>query len=257
MAKVVSGLLDRDPVPGEVEASHDDPRRGWSTDGLHQFTQDETDILVRSELHGHGSLPDVLDEADMRKAALGEHRGIEYVDAYQTAQHGRTWMASASEQRGGIDSDPLVRLLAFRAWGDRDRSRGDVDAIVERYRVKLGLRPWSEFALSASDLQEAGWHGHPSQERRSGRTTLGILTTLAKCEAWGIGIVMLNDTRIARDHVYPELLTIARRLGVGVAIRVSDRERRGNGVYIAHLDHYELETRRDQRDPYIAYSRDE
>jgi hypothetical protein len=28
----------------------------------------------------------------------------------------------ACEQRGGIHSDPLVRLLAFRAWGDRDRS---------------------------------------------------------------------------------------------------------------------------------------
>jgi hypothetical protein len=27
----------------------------------------------------------------------------------------------AGQQRGGIDSDPLVRLLAWRAWGDRDR----------------------------------------------------------------------------------------------------------------------------------------
>src|ERR1043165_3107316 len=27
----------------------------------------------------------------------------------------------ANVQRGGIDSDPLVRLLAFRAWGHRDR----------------------------------------------------------------------------------------------------------------------------------------
>ncbi len=27
----------------------------------------------------------------------------------------------ATDQRGGIHSDELVRLLAFRAWGDRDR----------------------------------------------------------------------------------------------------------------------------------------
>ena len=28
----------------------------------------------------------------------------------------------ATRQRGGIDSDPMVRLLAYRAWGDRDRT---------------------------------------------------------------------------------------------------------------------------------------
>lgn len=28
----------------------------------------------------------------------------------------------ARQQRGGIHSDPLVRMLAFRAWGDRDRT---------------------------------------------------------------------------------------------------------------------------------------
>ncbi|MEJ7601256.1 MAG: hypothetical protein WKG01_25350 [Kofleriaceae bacterium] len=29
---------------------------------------------------------------------------------------------TATQQRGGIHSDPLVRLLAYRTWGDRDRT---------------------------------------------------------------------------------------------------------------------------------------
>ena len=28
---------------------------------------------------------------------------------------------TATRQRGGIDSDPMVRVLAYRAWKDRDR----------------------------------------------------------------------------------------------------------------------------------------
>lgn len=38
--------------------------------------------------------------------------------------------ATATGQRGGIHSDPLVRLLAFRAWGDRDRAWRKRDTAV-------------------------------------------------------------------------------------------------------------------------------
>lgn len=39
---------------------------------------------------------------------------------------------TVTEQRGGIHSDPLVRLLAFRAWGDRDRAWFEPHAVICR-----------------------------------------------------------------------------------------------------------------------------
>lgn len=34
--------------------------------------------------------------------------------------------AQASQQRGGIHSEPLIRVLAFQTWGDRDRTWGEI-----------------------------------------------------------------------------------------------------------------------------------
>lgn len=48
-------------------------------------------------------------------ASLNGGRALDGVTSKSTGQ------VYATEQRGGIHSDPLVRLLAFRAWGDRDR----------------------------------------------------------------------------------------------------------------------------------------
>ncbi len=57
----------------------------------------------------------------------------------------------ALDQRGGIHSDPLVRLLAFRAWGERERAwrkrdtakaaalNGHVGQSVETWKRVYGL----------------------------------------------------------------------------------------------------------------------
>jgi hypothetical protein len=74
----------------------------------------------------------------------------------------------ARRQRGGIDSDPLVRLLAFRAWGDRDRywfedrgvRRGDaVDhidgfTVVAHAAVPVIARTWNILASCGQALED-------------------------------------------------------------------------------------------------------
>ncbi len=45
-----------------------------------------------------------------------------------------------ASQRGGIDSDPLVRLLAYRAWGDRDRQWFELRGV--RKGDEVGLDNW-------------------------------------------------------------------------------------------------------------------
>jgi hypothetical protein len=88
------------------------------------LTQEQTDMLVRAELWRHAvrhvtGLPDALNEE--LRGIIGELRMLELStetgDGYSVRRRSRR----ASQQRGGIDSDPLVRLLAWRAWGDRDR----------------------------------------------------------------------------------------------------------------------------------------
>lgn len=107
------GILDRDPTPEDREAERDDPRPGvWAgerfADGR-RLTQDQTDALIRSELFMRCSIAE-LDDIVM---AVGQPVFFAFmVDG---------WQRPARVQRGGIDSDPLVRVLARRAWGDRDR----------------------------------------------------------------------------------------------------------------------------------------
>lgn len=91
--------------PIEVKAEIE--RRG---DGR-AFTQDETDTLISSELHYAQILPNA--EFEELRAIVGEPMDVVIMDVP---------VNRARQQRGGIHSDPLVRLLAFRAWGDRDRS---------------------------------------------------------------------------------------------------------------------------------------
>jgi hypothetical protein len=72
------------------------------------LTQEQTDYLIRRELL---EISDAAGRAELRRAIGRVPRVIIPVPP--------NWVAS--RQRGGIDSDPLVRLLAYRAWGDRDR----------------------------------------------------------------------------------------------------------------------------------------
>jgi hypothetical protein len=74
--------------------------------------QHETDLLIVTGLHRHD---------DFEQKALVEVVGWPVAISFDCfGSFGD--QQQAFEQRGGIHSDPLVRLLAVRAWGDRDRT---------------------------------------------------------------------------------------------------------------------------------------
>ncbi|MEO7733723.1 MAG: hypothetical protein ABIY55_22355 [Kofleriaceae bacterium] len=110
-------LVDCDPTPEDLEAERDAPRPGvWAgvtIADLRALTQDETDCLIRAELYFTRSVGTSW-EREVRAAVGGEPRWMDFTD-----RQGR--VTRTYRQRGGIDSDPLVRVLARRAWGDRDR----------------------------------------------------------------------------------------------------------------------------------------
>jgi len=94
-------LLDHEPSELDREAELDEPRPGvWRSDGT-PISQAETDLLIRHELFWVTAAED----RDELRVIVGDISGL-WIDG---------------EQRGGIDTDPLVRVLARRAWGDRDR----------------------------------------------------------------------------------------------------------------------------------------
>lgn len=96
----------------------------------HALTQHETDVLICAELWqrllGDALLANVYSLAQQIEDVLGQQRVVSITVAYQpdTSSTVRTRQVLAYEQRGGIHSDPLVRLFAYRTWGDRDRIWG-------------------------------------------------------------------------------------------------------------------------------------
>lgn len=107
-------LLDRDGTPEDRAAAADAPRPGiWTGEDAadrRALTQDQTDMLIRFELYRRAD----RDERDAIVSAVGGQPGLVFLE-----DAGRVTRAQC--QRGGIDSDPLVRILARRAWGDRDQ----------------------------------------------------------------------------------------------------------------------------------------
>lgn len=135
--------VDRSRVPSLFEPTQytaemravvaDDPRPGvWVQDapGSNQptqsvgdrraLTQAETDALIRAELAAVAR----ADEREEVIRIVGEPEAQHLLRPAMECVY-------AIQQRGGIDSDPLIRLLAYRAWGDRDRRwfehNGDCD----------------------------------------------------------------------------------------------------------------------------------
>lgn len=110
-------LAARDLTPDERAAHDEDPRPGiWTAElgaDLRALTQEQTDALIRSELV-HVAAPAEREEV---LAAIGGWGGFGSVCVAIAPDLVR----DITRQRGGIDSDPLVRLLAYRAWGNRDR----------------------------------------------------------------------------------------------------------------------------------------
>jgi hypothetical protein len=126
----MTSLLDaRELTADELEAIADEPRPGvWieehevfhnvgSTiqregDGR-ALTQHETDLLIVRELwNDHAASTRPLQDA----VAAWLRPPMVRLEADERSIRG-----VAHEQRGGTHSDPLVRLLAHRAWGDRDQ----------------------------------------------------------------------------------------------------------------------------------------
>ncbi len=107
-------LLDRPLTPEERAAHDEDPRPGvWAGQlgsDLRAFSQEETDALIRRELLDSATIAD----QDVLRSLVGDPA---VVDTGRTAGV-NPW---ARCQRGGIDSDPMVRLLAYRSWGERDQ----------------------------------------------------------------------------------------------------------------------------------------
>jgi hypothetical protein len=117
-ARAVSSLLAARELTPEERAAHDEePRPGvWAGEpgaDLRRLTQDQTDALVRWELWFTASPADRDDVAKM----IGQPHAVRLPVAGFEHSGGHL----ASRPRGGIDSDPFVRLLAYRAWGDRGR----------------------------------------------------------------------------------------------------------------------------------------
>jgi hypothetical protein len=122
----VTLLPDRPLTPEERAAHDEEPRPGvWAGEShadLRKLTQEETDVFIRAELW-YAELRPPAEQAELT-AVLGEPWHIKLTRP-RTSHDGpgpEPWVMPAASQRGGIDSDPLVRLLAYRAWGDRDRS---------------------------------------------------------------------------------------------------------------------------------------
>lgn len=95
----------------------------------------------------------------------------------------------------------------------------DEAVLVERYRVKLGLQPWEEWADRTA--RTAATQGSLPKGRRSGRTTLGILRAIAMCERLGAAALAISAEPLANRK---ECLRIARNsvAALELSIRVTE-----------------------------------
>lgn len=113
----MTSLLDERELSGdERQAVADEPRPGvWIEHGPdgdgRSLSQEDTDALIGRELY-RCCQTNLL---GMLTSIAGPLREIRF------DLPGPMGSTRAIQQRGGISSDPLVRLLAYRAWGERDR----------------------------------------------------------------------------------------------------------------------------------------
>jgi hypothetical protein len=168
----LSLLPTRDLTPEERAAYNAEPRPGvWAGEGgadLRALTQDETDTLVRYEVYQRTE-PD--DRFEVRRI-VGPPANP---DGYWELKLDHRF---ACRQRGGIDSDPFVRLLAYRTWGDRDRQWFELRGVrngelVAELRVPMGSNAvplvaltWAGDMVLGRALHDA-WPGEVVEVERS------------------------------------------------------------------------------------------
>lgn len=88
------------------------------------LTQEATDMLIRDELWREVAPTTSPAEREELLGILGAPQVVLLPSPLRSTRSDPDLTDRfhvANVQRGGIDSDPLVRLLAFRAWGHRDR----------------------------------------------------------------------------------------------------------------------------------------
>jgi len=154
-------LLDRESSDADLVAQRDEPRPGvWAGEDdadLRALTQEQTDYVIGYELYQRTP---PAERPEMR-AIVGELLNPE---GHWALKIGSRY---AHRQRGGIHSEPLVRILAHRAWGDRDRQWFELRGVRkgEAVRVLEVRHTGGRDAYWASELLIAV--GHP-RERSCG-----------------------------------------------------------------------------------------
>jgi hypothetical protein len=108
-----SGPRGASAVPGDADSEVARPGVWAGEDGadLRKLTQEQTDALIRVEL--------IRSAPVAERAALIRDYG-EPGEVMVPSSKPAGMSVTCHVQRGGIDSDPRVRSLARRAWGDRD-----------------------------------------------------------------------------------------------------------------------------------------
>jgi len=126
--------------PGVWVEDHETPEMDPLTYGPSQtalrgdgrvLSQEQTDALIVQGLYDHVAW--TTSTRELRNAV-----GNPPLSALLQMRLGSE-VVLARQQRGGIHSDPLVRLLAYRAWGDRDRkwTRRDTARVFVRDEAAL------------------------------------------------------------------------------------------------------------------------
>lgn len=120
--------------------------------------------------------------------------------------------------------DARIQLVYhFSGMSDKGAQTEDVASIVERYRVKLDLQPWEDWARSVAAVAAAVFFdsGIPYQlGRRSGRTQHGILCALALCEQRSAAVLAICAEPVSNLRY---CIDMARQsiAGLGLEIRIT------------------------------------
>lgn len=168
----MSLLDERDLTAAERAAIADEPRPGvWIEehdtpadlvgDVLVQrlgdgrtLTQHETDLLVVRELWNDA--PHASAQQDALRPAV-----VAWLKPSMVRLTGDERVAH--QQRGGIHSDQLVRLLAYRAWGERDRQWFDTLHVGQQ--VFIDANGHVTARRPAKEAMTVGWvHAGPHED---------------------------------------------------------------------------------------------
>lgn len=122
------------------------------------LTQHETDVLIVRELWRRTQNGATFPVSAELHSAVLPWLGPMLLDT-----DGGKYRSEAYQQRGGLHSDEVVRLLAFRAWGERDRAN---DLVKLRATIDLlaSLHGVTRLAVIA-DMRRLGGTIDPLVER--------------------------------------------------------------------------------------------